>query len=610
MRQRHRVALLHEPALLEPERAIRLVEDAGAFMRGPRDDYHALDRFAARTALEAAHLALETAIDTGDPRVLDAALDLATERVRWEALEHLEDDLASASGPIFASLTEITNRVRDCARSASPRLRMHTAKGLGPRAQRALKGEGDEVDAEAARIVVALTKDAHAQVRGAAREALGGAAPPAWPTFFVRDPLAAMPANEAAELRAPLDRAAEALERGVLKDAGPLAAAIAALPDELAAPILEAWIRTPYATGATSAEPLLERWLDLDPDGERTVAWLRTLRIDDGVLHAGQHLGAVLRGRSREQARAVALRVARLLPESRQTGARHNAEQLVEAAWPEEEDPTPLLEIAFGGSFAEAAALPEDERRATDASGLVRMALEAAPRFDALMDALVEAFLAGFPGRLACLSRAKERLVTHAHPRLRAHAEALLREGEGEPLGWALRYLADGGHDPAADPPVATFLSNAARDPRLRAAMMKVASLREPAKKALRDQLAAGELPPAEAISVAHTILSSGALEPEEWAVVRAARTELEDPRERASAAAATPAHDEWTPEDHAYVESVLSSSDEAAILSLALRWVKREEDEPALRALLDPVTERFPMVASILGVVRDKGGR
>jgi len=602
MKSRER--LPNEPPLLDPERAIRLAREATAFVNAPVERFDEQRDLAVQMAMDAAHLALETAIDTGDPRVLDAALELAAQRESWWGEEHFEDEIASAAGVILPAITAIDNLVRSCARSKSSFLRMYTARGLGSRALRSLRGESPEaeaeVDAEAAGIVFALTKDKDADVRAAAREALGGAAPPAWATFFPRDPLASRPAAEAARLRGPLDRAAEALEEGVRKDAGPLADAIAELPDELVTPILDAWIRTDFVLSAANVTPLFERWIDLDPSGERTAAWLMGMRGERVDLEAGARLGAVLARRPTEERRTIALRLARELPglDSEHYARVMNIDALVANGWPPEADPTPLLELALGVPIAEAAGT---ENEKTEHIGtLVKLALDA--RSDVPIEPLIDAFLTGMPGRWARLRHSlEERLLATADPRLRAHAEALLREGEGAPLTWALLYLTGAGHEPRLDPPVERLLANAARDPRLRAAMVRVESLREPAERALRAQLAAGELPHDEMFSLARSLLEreGGSLSPEEWAVVRRARAALTSPRKRARMTALLPRYPEWTEEDRAFVDALIEDHGADPLVGAAL-WsnLTQYEEEPGwpeIDALIARLAQKKP---------------
>lgn len=563
---RSRARLPNEPPLLEPERAIRLAEEAAALARAPAGNDRARALLADMTAMDAAHLALETAIDTGDPRVLDAALELATRRVLGWGAEHFDREIASAAKPILSAVPRIDNIVRDCAGSRSSCLRACTARGLGERALRSMRGESpdgeDETDAEAAGIVFALTKDEDADVRAAAREALGGAAPPAWATFFPRDPLASMPAAEAARLRGPLDRAAEALEKGVLRDARPLAEAVGELPDELVRPILDAWIRTRLVFGAKNVEPLLQRWIALDPDGERTALWLRGMSGGSIDLEAGARLGAVLARRPPAEACAIALAVARILTEQGHEFYVHlNAEALLARSWPDDADPTPLLELALGASLAEAAGVPRGEPSVEVNEKLVAVAL-AHGTIDRLIEHLVVAFVGGMPGRWARVHDAvSERLLTFWDPRLRAHADVLLREGEGAPLTWALRYLTGAGHQPGVDQPVSDFIRDATHDPRLASAIASDEMLRKPAQDLLREQLAAGKLSPEGALAAAQMLFErddESSLRPAEWAALRRAREGLADPADRAFTVLLLPGRARWTPDDHAFIDGLI----------------------------------------------------
>lgn len=614
-----RVRLLNEPPLLDPERAIRLAKDAQAFFDSPSDGGHELGRQAVKTAMDAAHVAIETAIDTGDPHVLAAALPLATKRaVGWDD-EHFEYEIASAAAPIFPAVTKITNLVRECARSRSSWVRIETAKGLGPRALRSLRGESPEeeaeVDAEAAGILFELTKDQDANVRVAAREALGGAAPPAWAAFFPRDPLAKIPAAEAARLRAPLDRAAEALEKGVREDATAFAEAIEELPDELATPLLDAWMKT-SAIHAKNSDGLIDRWLSLDPNGQRTLDWLRSIEGERVDLDAGVRVGAVLRRRSPEQARTIGLRIAAHLTKDRDSYPSYAAQQLLEASWPNDSDPTPLLEIAFGGKLEELSALPRDGG-STAKDTIVRVALASKAAFEVVLEPVVDAFLTGFPGRWEGLKYTlSERLLDFFHPRLRAHAEVQLREGDSSALSWALRYLTRGGHDRRVDPPVEAFLAEATKDPRLRAVISRDVHLRPMAEAALRAQLVSGELPPEEVIAVASGIVASGErdLTSEEWAAVRLAREAIDDPGRRASAIQALPPVEFWTSEDWAFVEELVDGHGHdnrvAAYLGSGLMVLAMRGEATALVPLLERLKTRvppraLPLVTMILEAVR-----
>ncbi len=588
-----RSPLRDEPPLLDADRAIRLVEDATALRRSfPELDDIRLEMVLSKLPLDAALFALETAADTGDPRVLAAALDLAIARRDPTRLEH---ELASIAQVILPNITAVDNGVRDCARSKSSELRAYTAMGLGERALRSMRGEGDEVDAEAASIVFALTKDEDSFVRKCAREALGGAAPPAWAPFFPRDPLATRPAAEAAGLRGPLDRAAEALEKGVYEDATPLAEAIAELPDELAGPILDAWMRATRGRSKRGAEPLVERWLSLD--GERLVTWARQTAFMD-IHGARSSVAPALRRRGDVDG---CMRLAQLCLE---VGARNDASRLAALAdlladaWPDEADPTALLELGLGAPLAEAGALAWDEDSHSYARAKLReIALAPRAGLEALLEPLAGALVAGFPGRWEKDAKTiRERLIEPAHPALRAHAEACLRGDDEDAIAWALRHLVRGGHDRDRDPPPEALLRDAARDPRLRAVMLNEPELRSAAQEVVRSRLVA--LGADELIDLAASLNDAGEeLAPDEWAAVRNARGAIEDP---ADALFSLPPPEAWTAEDGAFVRGLIDAavageSDPGGFVGTLLSaLVFRPRHEPLL-AILDAERARLP---------------
>lgn len=590
-----RTPLTNEPPLLEIERALRLVEDARAIRKGPGDWQRAdHDEIAASLLEDAALLALDVAIDTGDPRLLEAALELAEDA---EGDGFWEDDFAGVAEVLLPHVAAITNAIRDCARSPSDSLRESTAKALGPRALRSMKGTGDEHDAEAAQIVFALAKDEVGAVRKSARDALGGIAPPAWAALFPRDPLASRPAAEAAALRGPLDRASELLDKQDMGDAEPLASAVAELPDDLAMPILDRFLRIPYALHAKGAGALLERWVTGDADGARLFAWLE--EIPEGSRDGdGARIGALLARRSDEERVALGMRLARLFSRFDRAATIRSfkaTEGVLAGCWPDSADPTPLLELRLGAPLAEAGADdPEPPAGYLGLSAVTPIALAPRTSFEAIVEPLVDAFLAGFPGRWARIAdSASERLLEVSHPRLRAHAEAQLREGEAaNAIGWALRYLTGGGHDPTIDPEPAALLATAARDPRLRAAMIEDHHLSELARELLRAQLADGALSPHEAIVLARSIAvaSEEDLTEAEWAALAEAReqTELED---RAAAMYVLAYREEWTAADQAFAEQMAGEhgGDEhvAGLMSLGFYQRPAPERVPLLERLL-----------------------
>jgi hypothetical protein len=462
-----------------------------------------------------------------------------------------------------------------------------------------MRGEGDDADAEAAQIVFALARDEDGWVREGAREALGGAAPPAWAPFFPRDPLASLPAADAARLRGPLDRTAALLDKVDGLDVSALAAAIDELPDALALPLLEAFVRIPSVMRAKGAEALLERWTRCDADGARLLAWLQ--RPPRDAYGDGKRLGAALARRSSADAAAIGLRVARLIlgmDEERHVDQLSLAEEMLKESWPADADPTPLLELLVGAPLAEAGDGDPELPPIHDLGipPLVALAVARGFAVEPTREVLIHAVLAGFPGRW-CRWR-----VAVAHfalevgdPRLRAHAETLIRsDSTPAELGWALRYLVNGGHDPARDPEPAEILRAASLDPRLRAAMIEESHLRVDAREPLRAQLAAGLLSPHEAIQVAFWIVlgDRDALRPDEWPAVRRARAEAADPRDRADAALVLPMSvGDWTDDDHAFIETLVDElgHDEhvADRVSSALEGRPALEHVPLLERLL-----------------------
>src|SRR5690606_35568289 len=84
-RRMSRSSLPNEPPLLDPERDLRLAEDARAFLKSPGDWSSAEGSLLAwLVAQDAALLALEVAIDTKDPALLAATLELAEDSARGD----------------------------------------------------------------------------------------------------------------------------------------------------------------------------------------------------------------------------------------------------------------------------------------------------------------------------------------------------------------------------------------------------------------------------------------------------------------------------------------------------------------------------------------------
>jgi hypothetical protein len=395
----------------------------------------------------------------------------------------------------------------------------------------------------------------------------------------------------------------------VRRELAAFAEAIAELPDDLAGPLLDAWIRVPRATSAAGAEALIERWVALDTDGARVEALLVKADVDEVDHRLGPQIGAALQ--KQPHALATCMRVARWMRPrdfAEHLAAVDLGKEILESGWPEDAAPTPLLELALGAPLAQAAA---EQAPAGDEDDLTRFTLLCAaisrPSLALLLDTLIEVLAAGCPGRWAPNNHVlRDRLVDMAHPRLRALAEAWLHDGP-ERAGWALCHLIGGGHDAERDPPPAAILAAAAVDPRLRPAMFAHTALRRGAAEPLRAQLAKGELPPGEAVELARTLrmFDEATLSHDEQAAIRVAREALEDVEALSWAATFMPPRAAaWTADDHAFIERLIDAhgSDAGVTVRVALTLEKCGPD-PALAALCERL---LPVCYSVeLGMVK-----
>lgn len=599
-----RIRLTHDQPLCTVEEAFTLLAQAKAFIDQPEDDV--LERVRPiwmlkhRAALDASLVALEVATDTGDPHLLSAALEGAYESEEWGRLER-EEVYATAAEEILPGMATITNVVRDCVRSDSADLRAAAAKGLGARALRALQGGGDPVDAEAARIVTTLMQDPDPDVRRQARKSLGGLAPPAWLTFFASDPLASRSAADAARLRAPLDAAAEALEKGLYQHGQAFEDAIAALPNDLAVPILESWMRS-EGTLFRASSSLLDRWVLGDENGERVVRWI--MEDHKEVSYHCEKVAEAVRRAPREQLVACCLRAARSVmgPDESET-TRYALGRFLENAWPSDADRTPLLEIAFGTPLAEAAkTLPTEKPFGTRHDyPILKLAFAQGPGLEALKDTLIDIFVAGAPGLWASTMWVlKDAIATFQDVRLRACAEAQLSKGEDEAT-WALSYLTGIGHDPEVDPPILRTLTTAIQHPATRKAVLRSPDLIAKVKRPLRGLLTRDDLTPEELIEIATRAGNAKNSKEgfdftdEEMVIIRTARVLLQDETSVAFALHLIPPFPGWTEKDHEFVTRALHRFGEDGPVTLTLAKILEDAASPALL----PIAEELSRIAT-----------
>ncbi len=601
-----RVRLTQDPPLCTVEEAFTLLAQAKAFIEAPdADDFVRQESrprrlLKHRAALDASLVAVEVAVDTGDPHLLSAALEGAQRAAEWGRLER-EGTYATAVEEILPNLGAITNVVRDCAVSNSAVLRAAVAKGLGVRALRTLQGQGDAVDAEAARMVTALLSDGDPRVRQAARECLGGMAPPAWLAFFPSDPLASLSAAEAARLRAPLDAAAEALEKQRYGTEEEFERAIGALPDNLAVPILESWVRSKHALHQASAA-LLDRWLLGDEDGARVVRWFLEEERRDTYSHS-EKVARALRRAPRAQCIATCLRAARQLMELDQTSSASLAlGQFLEQAWPNDADRVPLLEIVFGMSLGEAARaepVTTSDEIHHDVT-LLKCALGPGPGLDSLRDTLIEVFVAGAPGRWQANSWMLTKTVSSfVDPRLRAFAERQLATGDNQ-VTWALSYLTGAGHDPQVDPPIQHTLTQAIHHATTRSAILEAPELASKVKKQLRALLAREDFAPEELIQIAYrtggiSMFSSDDsgfdFTDEEMRVIRAARVQLHNDTDVAVALQLLPPFPAWTEKDYEFVTRAMHRFGNDGRVTITLATLFEKAASPKLLSLAEELS-------------------
>lgn len=559
----------HAPPLMDPADALALARAVVALEGGSWSDRRAGRLYDAARALVL--LLLEVAADSGDPALLDALVSSIAERgagrdddAKWQ-LHHLASHHASVA-------PSIDNALRDAARLPVPLIRSGIAAGLSERAQRALSGQGDATDDEARAIVQALTRDADVDVRATARQALGGYAETAWAPYFSRNPLDAMPADRAAALRGPLDAAAAALE--IHRTPG-LKAALDALPDELALPLLDAWMRLTHPFFSDDKDALLARWTQLDTDASHFAVRVREGDLDRALLGDNALLGQAIGRLPEAQRVAFGTTLAELLVSPSEDGkiSRWSLGGLLAQIWPEDRDPSPLLDIA-----SRARADPDD------AVYLIERVLSL-PAITLALDGLVDQYLARAPGMTTShrVLLAKH-LAAHAHPRLRAEADVLVRSGDEAERGWALHYLLGAGHDRARDPSKGRIAVAALDVPALRPLVLGSPVLRPMAGAELRKRLRAARLTGDDALLACWD-------EPPEFfatlpekitAILREAREAAAEPRE---AVHSLPPVSMWTERDWAWVERAgatdhfmfalaLGRHADAALVPLLERWL------------------------------------
>jgi hypothetical protein len=426
--------------------------------------------------------------ELGDPKLLPIVAQAI------ETSKHVDDHSDDHPTTFGVGLTLLLQAgtpadqdVKRLAQDRDARIREAVAEGLTPRGE-----------AEIA-LLEALSTDGIAQVRNAAKKALAKVHDVAWwKGKFASDPIPRIAPEEAPRHKATLERLSDILElpHYALTDQEPELVKLAgSLPDPLAVEVAEVLLATPDPYGPRLhllGAMMLER-----PGG--AAAFIRiceALCKHPRSSRYGGLLSRMLEPLPRERKISVCRELTdfaiQLPDEARceQTGtpARVIAE-IVGKSWPEDEDPTPLLDALL--------TLPRKQPHTIDwvvakiKEVFTREGMDPAP----ILDRALEARSAGYPGSWLNLSSAMDKLLERASgPALRAAAERAILSDSEDDVRWGIERLLGNARDPARDPPPAEMVIRFLAEPRYRKAMKDSHELRQLAAPALRADLREGRL--------------------------------------------------------------------------------------------------------------------
>jgi hypothetical protein len=348
-----------------------------------------------------------------------------------------------------------------------------------------------------------LARDTTSDVRNPARATLAKLRElPWWTGLFASDPLARLSPEDAERAKPDLEAAASILSQPGYEQndrVDELAAIVRRLPAPLGVELAEhmlGGVEQALNRGAEIGTALLELAGGPEAVYRAVSRWTESREARD--VHRGGYAVTAMLELVPEERRAAACVALGALAAKAPPGEAHRGyespayvvAQAVHRKWPKGADVAPLLDLvlsseppAEGDDFRADWAMRElagpigDERAAT--SGV--------------LERLVEAYLAGEPGRFAAVPCAKA--VEHAPlPVLRAAAERALAS-EDDPLAtWGLRQILGRAHDPARDGARAPLVARLWDDPRSRRLMMGAYDLEVLALAQLRAALRAGAL--------------------------------------------------------------------------------------------------------------------
>ncbi len=425
-----------------------------------------------------------------DPSLLPILVDLHRAcHVSDFDTDQAEGNRRAAAAAIRATLAAgaaVTKHVWELARHADAALRTAVAAGLPP------AGE------DARRILEALVCDPVAEVRTAAKENLGRIQPTYWwQGKFSADPLATLPEADRARLEPALQRLSELLDSRYFhrdEHADEILRLLGELPDRLA---VEAAERTLGAGHFYQSLPKQVGALLLQRPGG--VDALRRVcqaapaadhhdHFDVPVKEILQAVPSDRRGTVCLEMLAVAVRA----PDSERRQHRSApvgfAEALV-AAWPCEEDPSPILDAALSLPTVEGPAI--DWVRWTLAGFFKRADLD----FTHVWPRLFQARLEGYPGPWNGLGHHVDPALDRAPiGPLRAAAEQATAGEDRVLLVWGMATLLQCAYDPERDPPRGEFVRRLHQIPKCRDAALESYGLRDWFLPAFREELRAGRL--------------------------------------------------------------------------------------------------------------------
>jgi len=413
-----------------------------------------------------------------DPSLLPLALEIidCVSRIERHGL-HDDPDVATAGIRELAKAKIALSEIADLANDGSANIRMAVAASF-------------PIDKpEHLAVVVGLAGDEDAAVSAAAKSRLENVDLPFWMGKFSMDPFSVVPEKQARALKKHIERICKLLEREHWygdKEKNAFFAAAKKLPPKLQADVLmRAHLggRMQYGGRDTIAQMLAQ----LGDEGVRAFeAIVSSPKLDWGAHFFAEQFGKTL---PREHAlRVIPSLVERAcaatVDDAQIDSVAHCLAVTAGKAWPEDVDPTPILDAILERPLWE----PYDPvaNALDDAIGRSKCVAVLRPKIEA-------ALLAGFPDKWQELrSTALTWLQNLPKKQLRAVAEPALDCGIDSTIGWALKALLEEAYDKSRDPPKAKLAIRFDDDPRSRRAMRL--QLTDRILPRLRDELAAGVL--------------------------------------------------------------------------------------------------------------------